>query len=74
MEVFHLGSIKSFVQIDGNRSVNKKGERGYSVLLGRHVPLKPVVADASCPRYSTCTLELALETKSYICCMEFFSW
>lgn len=73
MEVFHLGSIKSFVQIDENRSVNKKGERGYWA-LGRHVPLKPVAADASCPRYSTCTLELALETKSYICCMELFSW
>lgn len=71
MEVFHLGSIKSFVQIDENRSVNKKGERGYWV-LGRHVPLKPVAADTSCPRYST--EELALETKSYICCMELFSW
>lgn len=71
MEVFHLGSIKSFVQIDGNRSGNKKGERGYWV-LGRHVPLKPVAADTSCPRYST--EELALETKSYICCMELFSW
>lgn len=66
MEVFHLGSIKSFVQIDGNRSADKEGERAYSVLVGRHVPLKPVAADASCPRYSTEGLEV--ETESYMGC------